>query len=197
MAEKSLVVVLSAMLLSASAMAGTGNLLTNGSLDSGSSGDSPDGWNLTGDANWTTSKKYSSSESDYFVKLVAKNSVASLTQTFATVAGMSYTVSFDYDSKGGSVFFGVNNGTAAEGNDTKSFLVWDQLKNGRTNYRHASYTFKALSDVTTLGVVAASQGAKVVANSFSVAAVPEPASVALFMAGLGALGLVSRRRRVK
>lgn len=184
--------ILSGMLLSASAMADTGSLLTNGSFDS-----SLERWVLTGAYNWTTSGKYSSSASDYFVKLINKKDAASMTQTFATVAGMTYTVSFDYDSKGGDSYFGVNNGSASDALNLSSFITWEKLANGATNMTHMTYTFTALSDVTTLGFSAASKGAKVILNNVSVAAVPEPASIALFMAGLGALGLVSRRRRVK
>lgn len=193
MIKKSLALLLAGGLLSGAAMADTTNLLTNGSLDS-----SPlNGWDISGKYKWTTSDKYSASASDYFVKLVAKNAEASMTQTFATVAGMSYTVSFDYDSKDGAAFYGINDGNAAAAG-SNSFITWTQLSNGAKNMSHVSYTFTALSGMTTLGFSAASQGAKLALNNLSVmAAVPEPASIALFMAGLGALGLVSRRRRVK
>lgn len=194
MIKKSLALLLAGGLLSGAAMADTTNLLTNGSLDS-----SPlNGWDISGKYKWTTSDKYSASASDYFVKLVAKNAEASMTQTFATVAGMSYTVSFDYDSKDGAAFYGVNDGNAAAVANPDSVITWTQVSNGAKNMSHVSYTFTALSGMTTLGFSAASQGAKFVLNNIAVtAAVPEPASIALFMAGLGALGLVSRRRRVK
>lgn len=195
--KKSLLTLAAASLLSVSAMADTGNLLQDGNLDL-----NPvyNGWNFgSGAYSWNNIK--TSGPTDYGVLLRASGGRDSyMTQTFSTVAGTTYTLSFDYlRSARGAVQFGVQDGAT----DAGTWMLYEALpdsKGGSGTWKTGTYTFTALSDHATLGFVTASLAAKVYLNNVSVrtlAPVPEPASMALFMAGLGALGFVSRRRRVK
>ena len=192
--KKSLLTLAAAVFLSASAFADTGNVLSDGNLDSMPTSS---GWDLSGGYRWNNSQFLVSDPSDYYVALRAVGGFDSyMTQTFATVAGTLYTVAFDNISTKGGTQFGLLNGTA----NSNSWIDYEVLgkSGGLTNWDKATYTFTALSDQTTIGFVAASAGTRLYLNNISVAAaVPEPASMALFMAGLGALALVARRRRLK
>lgn len=193
--KKSLLTLAAASLLSVSAMADTGNVLQDDSLDL-----NPvyNGWNF-GNGSYSWNNTLSSDPTDYYVLLRASGGRDSyMTQTFNTVAGTTYTLSFDYlRSAKGAVQFGVQDGAT----DAGDWLIYQALPKQRSDggaWTTGTYTFTALSNQATLGFVTASAGAKVYLDNISVvAAVPEPASMALFLAGLGALGVVSRRRRVK
>lgn len=193
--KKSLLTLAAATLLAVPAFADTVDVLSDGNLDQ-----SPvyNGWDFGGSSyTWNNSRLLVSDPSDYYVQLRATGGRDSyMTQTFSTVAGTTYTLSFDYISVFGATQFGLQDGDA----NSSTWIDYEDLAHSasRTTWDTYTYTFTALSDVTTVGFVTASAGARLFLNNISVAAaVPEPASMALFMAGLGALGFVSRRRRVK
>lgn len=193
--RKSLLTLAAATLMAAPAFADTVDVLSDGNLDQTPAAH---GWDFGGGSyTWNNSRLLVNDSADYYVQLRASGGNDSyMTQTFSTVAGTTYTVSFDYISVRGTTQFGLQDGDSSSSN----WIGYESLANSasRTNWDNYTYTFTALSDETTLGFVTASAGARLFLNNIAVtAAVPEPASMALFMAGLGALGLVSRRRRVK
>lgn len=188
MFKKSVMALLAASLLSVSAMADT-NQLQDGDLDL-----SPtyNGWYIGGSYSW---QPLTDGSADSYVTLEGKSGKdAYMTQTFNVLAGTTYTVSFDYIASKGTQW-GIQNGDSS----SSSWVNYDNLAKV-ADWTKVTYTFTALaSGVDTIGFTAPNAKAKLSLNNISVtaAAVPEPASMALFLAGLGGLGLVSRRRRVK
>jgi len=121
----------------------------------------------------------------------------SITQSFATVAGTEYTLSFWYSNRTNTavatngISFGLGNGwiatpTLAANNSGDN--LWSQV----------SYNFIAGSNLTTLGFMATgtndSYGTSLDKVSVT-AAVPEPSTYALMFGGLAAVGFIARRRR--
>lgn len=194
---KSFFVALTMVLGSAAAMADT-SLLQNGSFDQQSLTDGQvitstaatavDGWYSSGAVKLVDpladSKYASTTDGSNFVKLV---NGAMIYQSFTTVPGAMYTLTFSWDAVKTAASYLVLGGSTASGT----------LNSGTsTNFQTTTLTFSALSNSTTLAFLAGTSGNLLVDN-VAVAMVPEPASIALFLAGLGALGLVSRRRRLK
>ena len=121
----------------------------------------------------------------------------SITQSFATVAGTEYTLSFWYSNRTNTavatngISFGLGNGwiaapTLAVNNSGDN--LWSQV----------SYNFVAGSNLTTLSFMATgtndSYGTSL-DNVSVTAAVPEPSTYALMFGGLAAVGFIARRRR--
>lgn len=182
---------------SAAAMADT-SLLQNGSFDqqsltdgqvvSSSAANAVDGWYTSGTVKLVDplsgSKYDSTTDGSNFVKLV---NGALIYQSFTTLPGAMYSLTFSWDAVKAAASYLVLGGSTGSGT----------LKSGSsTNFQTTSLTFTALSNSTTLAFLAGTSG-NLLVDKVTVAMVPEPASIALFLAGLGALGLVSRRRRLK
>lgn len=194
MFKKAMMTLAASVLLSTSAFAST-DLLTDGNLDLSPTYNS---WDIGGGTySWKTNPALVTDPTDYYVVLQATGGMDTyMTQTFSTVAGTLYTVTFDYISTKGGTQYGIQDGTASG-----TFIDYQTLDKSadKTAWTTASYTFTALSGQSTIGFVSSVGAGKLYLNNVSVtaAAVPEPASFALFLAGLGGLGVVSRRRRVK
>jgi hypothetical protein len=121
----------------------------------------------------------------------------SITQSFATVAGTEYTLSFWYSNRTDTavatngISFGLGGGwiaaPALAANNSGDNL-WSQV----------SYNFVAGSNLTTLSFMATgtndSYGTSL-DNVSVTAAVPEPSTYALMFGGLAAVGFIARRRR--
>ena len=121
----------------------------------------------------------------------------SITQSFATVAGAEYTLSFWYSNRTDTavatngISFGFGNGwTAAPGLASNN--------SGDNQWSQVNYNFIASSGVTTLSFMATgnsdSYGTSL-DNVSVTAAIPEPSTYAMMFAGLAAMGFIARRHR--
>lgn len=186
----------------------TDNLVKNGSFESYAVGNnswstfygpSSNGWS-TGDAGVEIRNNAVGQASDgvKFAELDTKAN-SSIFQSISTVAGQQYLLTFDYSNRTGTEV--STNGLAWSFGDTTGTATSD-IKNtsGGNQWLTFSQVVTATSANTLLSFFATgksdSYGSSLDNISLTaVAPVPEPASIALFMAGLGALGIVSRRRK--
>jgi hypothetical protein len=121
-----------------------------------------------------------------------------ISQTFDTVAGTTYTVGFDIgfgpDSKASSgavtqsdVFAGVNG-------------AMNKYSSSSNGWAGRSFTFTATGSQTTLQFSTTDYPSEYVGLdnvTVTPAPVPEPESYAMLLAGLGAVGFMSRRRKAQ
>lgn len=183
--------------LCAGAMASS-NLVSNGSFEQLALSDgysatvrSVSGWTLGGTTatviNPISGSKYEAGTTGQnFLGLFNGSSIYT---ALSTVAGNTYTLSFDWDSSRGASVYGLWGATGSN--------VMGALRgNASDNWLTRTVTFTALGATTYLGFAAAPGSFLRLDNVRVAPPVPEPASVALFLAGIGALGIVSRRRRV-
>lgn len=143
-----------------------------------------------------------------FVELDTTNN-SSISQSFSAVAGYTYELSFAYSARN----FLSGSSNPAESNSNKIGVTVSQGNNSYLNgvvagsndtngnqWLSMSYTFKALSSGTATLMFAAlgnsdSYGGSLDAVSLTVSAVPEPETYAMFLAGLGLMVGVARRRK--
>lgn len=121
-----------------------------------------------------------------------------VSQTFDTVAGVTYNVSFDVgfgpdsNSTGGSMGHPVLNSSVDVGLNG----VYNTFSSAADGWANKSFTFTATGASTTLSFKTGDTYSEYVGlDNVSVNAVPEPETYAMMLAGLGALGFVGRRRR--
>lgn len=212
--------------LLAAAPLASANLLTNGSFESGAteppavgqsfgqtipSGVALPGWTiLYNSVDRVVNTYWQASDGDYSLDLNGTGAVGSamcltgcwsaISQTFATVAGASYLLSFDLSGNPDgppttkSLFVNVVSGAGGGGSwfDVFDTTGISKAAMGWTTINHA---FTAMADLTTLQFFSltdsSSQFGPVIDN---VAVVPEPGTYAMLLAGLGLLGFMARRR---
>lgn len=124
------------------------------------------------------------------------NGPGSISQTFDTIVGALYNVTFDLAGNGDG---GPGQKTAtvlASGGTLGTFSTPSSPKPNLT-YTPYTYTFTATGSATTLTFASATNTAfgPVLDNVSVTAAVPEPATWAMMMLGFGAMGSVLRRRK--
>ena len=113
-----------------------------------------------------------------------------LSRSFASVAGMSYTLSFDLSG---------NQRTAA--NDTVSVMFGSTIasftvaKNDPWLQRQVSFTALQSGNVKLSFENSGADNQGAMLDNVSVTAIPEPESYALMLAGLGLIGTIVRRRK--
>lgn len=122
-----------------------------------------------------------------------------IAQTFSTVANAAYTVTFGLSSENS---YGTETLTVSAGNVTNGYvLAVDSLGVFKKPFATQSFTFVAQGASTTLSFVhtaGAGGGNDPLIDGVSVtAAVPEPETYALLLAGLGLMGAAVKRRKAK
>jgi choice-of-anchor C domain-containing protein len=122
----------------------------------------------------------------------------SLSQSFDTVAGTSYQVTFDL---GGNFYGGPNikTGVVSAAGSSQS-LSFNNAASTATNmgWMHQSFTFVATEASTALSFTSTTDGnAGIALDNITITPVPEPETYAMMLAGLGLLGVVARRRKQK
>jgi len=178
------------------------NLLTNGSFEANvlASGSWANFGSIEG---WTTGHKGvevrnnvagSALDGHNFVELDTTGN-SQISQSFATVAGYTYELSFSYASRPDSQ--GTNSNGISWSLGTLSGNVG---RNTNTSWATYSTSFVGTGDVMTLTFAAMGKsdsfGTSLDNVSVTVlSSVPEPQGYALMIAGLGTIGLLSRRRR--
>jgi hypothetical protein len=113
---------------------------------------------------------------------------ATVSQSFATVVGQTYTLSFDYDTVVNAANFGIGQNVQTLTGTAGSAL----------STRTVSFVASSANTVISFsaGADANGQTGKLFLDNVSLtAAVPEPETAAMFLAGLAAIGALSRRRR--
>ena len=118
-----------------------------------------------------------------------------ITTGFATTIGKTYEITFWYANRDGVA--AASEGFAAtvlSGNVTNAALVGNAPTAG---WLEEKLFFKANSSFSIFSIAAtgASDGYGTSFDNFTASAVPEPATLGLFAAGLAVLGLSTRRRR--
>lgn len=114
----------------------------------------------------------------------------SINQSFtATMAGL-YTVSFMATGEGRSRIFDSNDFSTALGTSGDPQTLWGP------GWHAVSYTFNAAAG-ESLHLFFSGRNAGFGIDSVTVTAVPEPESLAMMLAGLGAIGFMARRRNAQ
>lgn len=161
------------------------NLVTNGGFEAGDLS----GWTLTGNTSFSgvdTSTVHSGNFAGYFGQV---GSTGTLSQTLSTVAGQTYTISFWLEDDGGTpssfdASFGGNELLALSNPDAFDYTLYSYSLTASSASTLLSFTFRQDPAYFHLDDV-----------SVSPAGVPEPATWAMMMLGLGAAGLALRHRK--
>lgn len=193
--------VLAAALLASPLLAiASGNLIHNGSFEADTQAGGS--WSiLSGLSGWSAGGlgvelrngvSGSALDGSNFVELDTTGN-SWISQTFASVAGQTYQLSFSYAQRPDHLGAASNGLAWSAGNVSNAAVGQD----GNTGWTTVTAYFTATANSTTLSFSALgksdSMGTSL--DKVSVSAVPEPESYALMLAGLAVVGLIARRRQ--
>lgn len=200
-----------AVVLTAAIPAAAANLIVNGDFEAG--GGSTAGWTTTfvglGNVDALTAADYQpccgtfgsepAYSSNHFAEFNDANVVAAstLSQTYSSVAGAHYTLSFDLGAFGSATnFMSVSADTLGQG------IQASADNNADTTFQHYSFGFIGSGGLQTLAFRVASgpvDNTDAILDNVSLVmdrgAVPEPAAWALMLAGFAGAGAALRARR--
>ncbi len=195
--------------ISATASAAGPNLIVDGSFEAVSQGAGT--WSLTTDAPWVTTAVSNNSTVGLEVRNNAVgaaklgnnyieldgNENDKISQSFATVVGQTYNVSFWFSDRTG-VAAGSEGWALSVGSLVAAVNGGGFNTSGGNQWQLFTGSFKATSTTTTFALsgtgTSDSYGTSI--DGISVAsAVPEPATLGLLAAGLAVIGLSARRRQ--
>ena len=188
---------LTALILAGSSSAFAGNILVNGSFETGDF----TGWNFNdGDAQvCNISGRYCvASDGNYAADFNAGNTTpnASISQSFASTAGEAFDLSFEYLSGNQTLDVYVD-----DGGTLGDILTTTASASGNV-YTPFTFTFEATSNLTTLTLVDDPSNDTYdndgLLDAVSVSpSTPEPASFLLIGGGMLAVSLLVRRRKAQ
>lgn len=121
----------------------------------------------------------------------------SIYQSFSILSGGTYTISFDVQGEGRSRLF-LSSDVGLSNFDSPvatSGVVLNAITDWGPSWTTASYNFLATDNTAYHLYFSGKLGGMTIDNVAIAAAVPEPESYAMMLAGLGALGFMSRRRK--
>jgi len=176
------------------------NLIANGSFEADAQGISS--WHIysdlsswTGGANGIELRNAVSGTAKDGVNFVELDTTANSTmsQGFTTVVGKTYDLSFWVAQRPDYGYIGSTGLSWSVGG-----AAFNVAQNGNTDWTEVTGSFTATSTLTTLSFAAIGDSNRYGTSIDKVsvtAAVPEPETYALMLAGLGAIGFVARRRQ--
>jgi len=198
--KKSLKVALVAAMLSAGYAQASTELVVNGNFESftggaftgyetvGNGQTTITGWNVSDTSVDLINNGQYGAINGTSIDMLGTPGPGAISQTLNTVAGKSYTLSFDLSRNPGdssALFVSLNGGNATE-------------YTGTTTATPYSMNFIATSNSTVLKFESAATVAysgAVIDNVSVMAAVPEPETYGMLLAGLGLIGFMARRRK--
>lgn len=179
------------------------NLVVNGSFENGLTG-----WLNAGEA--LPYKDYGATDGSWSLIFAHGNNAGSvLSQEIDTISGTKYSVAFDWKSTHPAASSEQSLSFFAEGSakvkltELSAFGSYGGPFNANSPFLHFSTTFVANSSKTNIvfsDSSASSYQADQVLDRITVsrvAAVPEPETYAMLLAGLGLMGMVARRRQAQ
>ena len=147
------------------------------------------GWTVSGRSVDLVKNDYGA-VTNYSVDLAGSPGPGGIEQTFATTAGMTYTVDFDYGTNGGGFPLRVLFGHFGAGvvPTISTFAV-------PAGVAHGQISFVSNGGLAKLALFTTSSGyAGPTVDNISVTAVPEPAAAAMLLLGLATIGVFRRKR---